>query len=319
LARRLVLASDIVVENYRPGVLARLGLDADQLRREKPALIWCSISGFGQSGPYREKPAYDMIVQALSGGMSLTGEPDGLPVRAGIPIGDLAAGLYGTIGVLAAINRRHSTGRGDFIDISMLDCQAAMLCYQAAYFLHSGNIPGRQGRGHDSIATYRAFRAGDGVDLVVTAITERMWAGLCRVLGCTELIEDERFRSNQDRYDNRAQLWPILEEAFLHRSADEWAPLLEREGIPVGVVNTLDRVVSDPQIQDRGMVIDVRAEDGRAVRMMGNPILMADTDPVATHYPPGVGEHSCDVLRNVLNLQEHEIEGLIARRAVRAG
>ena len=147
--KRLALASDIVMENFRPGVLERLGLSADALRKEKPSLIWCSISGFGQDGPYRNKPAYDMIVQALSGGMSLTGEAGGAAVRAGIPVADLGAGLYSAIAVLAALNRRHATGKGETIDISMLDCQAAMLCYQAAYYMHSGVVPGRQGRGHE--------------------------------------------------------------------------------------------------------------------------------------------------------------------------
>src|SRR3984893_7416271 len=167
LVKRLALSCDIVMENFRPGVLERLGLSAEGLRKERPALIWCSISGFGQDGPYHNKPAYDMIVQALSGGMSLTGEAGGTPVRAGIPIGDLGAGFYSTIAVLAALNRRHATGLGETIDVSMLDCQAAMLCYQAAYYMHSGVVPVRQGRGHESIPTYRSYACKDGVSIVI--------------------------------------------------------------------------------------------------------------------------------------------------------
>ena len=318
VVRRLALASDVVVENYRPGVLDRLGLSATALRAEKPSLVWCSISGFGQTGPYRDKPAYDMIVQALSGGMSLTGEPEGQSVRAGIPIGDLAAGMYGAIGTLAALNRRNATGRGDFVDVSMLDCQAAMLCYQGAYHLHSGAVPGRQGRGHDSIATYRAFTAGDGIDLVVTANTERMWVGLCRALGRDELVADPRFRTNRERYANRGLLWPLLEAAFLERNADEWVLLLEREEIPVGVVNTLDRVVADPQILERGMVLELTAADGRRASVMGNPLRMEGARSAEHAYPPAAGEHSVDILTEVLGLDAQTIDGLLASGTVRA-
>jgi crotonobetainyl-CoA:carnitine CoA-transferase CaiB-like acyl-CoA transferase len=319
LVRKLVLASDIVIENFRPGVLDRLGLGAAKLREEKPGLIWCSISGFGQNGPYRDKPAYDMIVQALSGGMSLTGEVDGHSVRAGIPIGDLAAGMYAAIAVLAALHRREETGRGEYVDIAMLDCQAAMLCYQGAYYLHSGKVPGRQGRGHDSIATYRAFTAKDGVDVVVTANTERMWTGLCKVLGRPELPDDPRFIIGQLRYDNRNQLWPILESAFLQRTADDWLPLLEKEEIPVAVVNTLDRVMADPQIKARDMIMDLAAEDGRKVRVMGNPIKFAESASGAPLYPPAPGENSAAILSGILELTDAEISSLTDRKVIVAG
>jgi len=316
LVHDLVLASDIVIENFRPGVLDRLGLSAAQLRESKPGLIWCSISGFGQTGPYRDKPAYDMIVQALSGGMSLTGETGGRPVRAGIPLGDLAAGMYAAIAVLAALHRRNDTGRGEYIDIGMLDCQAAMLCYQGAYFLHSGNVPGRQGRGHDSIATYRTFTASDGVDVVVTANTDRMWVGLCAALGRPDLSEDARFLSGQLRYDNREQLWPLLDQAFLKHTADEWVPVLEREGIPVGVVNSLDRVMADPQIKARDMVIGLAAEDGREVRVMGNPIRLQEANASTPHYPPALGENSHAILTDVLGLDTSKIASLAERNII---
>jgi crotonobetainyl-CoA:carnitine CoA-transferase CaiB-like acyl-CoA transferase len=193
LVRRLAARCDVVVENNRPGVLDRLGLKAAELRAANPRLVWCAISGFGQDGPYRDKPAYDMIVQALAGAMSLTGEPGGRPVRAGIPIGDIAAGFYAAIAILAALNRRHATGEGETIDISMLDCHAAMLTYQAAYLLHGGRAPGRQGSGHDSIPVYRVFTGGDGNDFVICAMTEANWLALCRVLGQPTLGADPRF------------------------------------------------------------------------------------------------------------------------------
>jgi CoA:oxalate CoA-transferase len=307
IVRRLILGCDIVVENFRPGVLDRLGLKGSELRTERPALIWCSISGFGQSGPYRDKPAYDMIVQALSGGMSLTGEPGHPAVRAGIPIGDIAAGMYAATAILAALHRRTETGRGDFIDISMLDCQAAMLSYQAAYYLHSGQVPARQGSGHDSIPTYRSFTTGDGTEIVITANTERMWQGLCRALGLPELADDPKFKTNRERYQNRVELWPILEAAFLKRGAGEWVPLLESESIAVGVVNTLDRVMTDAQIQHRGMVIDMSAPDGRQARVMGNPMIFAEAKSADKAFPPALGEDTIDILRNVLGIADKEI------------
>jgi CoA:oxalate CoA-transferase len=316
IVRQLILGSDIVVENFRPGVLDRLGLKGSELRSERLGLIWCSISGFGQSGPYRDKPAYDMIVQALSGGMSLTGEPGRPAARAGIPIGDIAAGMYATTAILAALHRRTETTRGDFIDISMLDCQAAMLSYQAAYYLHSGQVPARQGSGHDSIPTYRGFVAGDGTEIVITANTERMWQGLCRALDLPELADDPKFRTNLERYQNRVELWPILDTAFLKRSAGEWVPLLESESIPVGVVNTLDRVMTDPQIRHRGMVMGVTAPDGRHVKVMGNPMVFAEAKAGGKSFPPALGEHTIDVLRNVLDITETEIADLVKSGAV---
>jgi crotonobetainyl-CoA:carnitine CoA-transferase CaiB-like acyl-CoA transferase len=316
LVKKLALSSDIVMENFRPGVLDRLGFSADTLRKEKPSLIWCSISGFGQDGPYRNKPAYDMIVQALSGGMSLTGETEGAAVRAGIPIADLGAGLYSAIAVLAALNRRHATGKGETIDISMLDCQAAMLCYQAAYYMHSGVVPGRQGRGHESIPTYRSFTCKDGVAVVITANTERMWQGMARVLEREDLLADPRFATNKDRLAHRETLWPILNEAFSTRNAEEWLPLLEAEEIPVGVVNTLDRVVGDPQILHRQMVLHLEGPGGTRSGVMGNPIKFKDADGEGRDYPRDLGADTASVLGEVLHLSDAEIADLIRLRAI---
>lgn len=307
LVRRLAARSDILVENFRPGVLARLGLSFDALAAENPGLIWCAISGFGQDGPHRDKPAYDMIVQALSGGMSLTGEPGRPAVRAGIPIGDLAAGMYATIGALAALAERQRSGKGQFIDVAMLDCQVAMLCYQAAYCLHSGKDPGRQGRGHDSIPTYRGFDAANGTALVVTANTEKMWQSLTRVLGLEALAGDARFRANEDRHRNREILWPLLDAAFARRAAKDWVPLLEDAGVPVAVVNTVSDALEDPQVRGRGMVLDLAAADGRHVRVAGNPIKMSRSSRAAQDYPPGLGADASEVLRDMLGVGDDEI------------
>ena len=316
LLRRLIACSDIVVENFRPGVLDRLGLSSSFARREKPSLIWCSISGFGQGGPYRDKPAYDMIVQALSGGMSITGEPGRGAVRAGVPIGDLSAGLYAGIGVLAALNRRNTTGQGETIDISMLDCQAAMLTYQMAYHLHSAEVPGRQGAAHDSIPTYRTFLAQDGVEVVVTANTERMWHGMCRALDAEELMSDPRFLTNRDRLENSDVLWPLLDAAFQTEPAAYWVERLEYEQVPVGVVNTLDRVAEDPQILHRNMVLELPVEDG-SVRVMGDSIKLDQASRRSHLSPPQLGSDTRSVLSGLLGLTTEEIDAYNAAGILR--
>ncbi len=317
LARRLALSCDVVVENFRPGVIDRLGLSYDDLAAEKPALIWCSISGFGQDGPYRDRPAYDMIVQALSGGMSMTGQPDGPPVRAAIPIGDLAAGMYGVIGILAALAESRGSGRGRRVDISMLDCQIAMLCYQASYHLQSGVVPGRQGRGHDSIPTYRGFTAGDGRDVVITANTERMWLSLCEVLELRDLPADPRYAANADRHRHRDTLLPLLEAAFLTRPAHEWAELLTRAGIANGVVNTLDQSLADPQVLHRQMVLDLTDAAGHEARVAGNPIKFTAAAEPPHRYPPALGADGATILHEVLGLDAASVAALLGRGIVR--
>ena len=317
LVKRLADGCDMLMENFRPGVLDRLGLTWADLSARNPGLIWASISGFGQDGPYRDRPAYDMIVQAMSGGMSLTGEPGRAAVRAGIPLGDLSAGMYAAIAALAALEERRRTGRGKCIDISMLDCQVAMLTYQAAYYLHSGQVPGRQGRGHESIPTYRSFAAANGTELVITANTERMWKGLCAALGREALTGDARFLTNDDRFRNREALWPLLDEAFRAREAKDWVPLLLAEGVPVGEVNTLADALDDPQVRHRNMVLDLESNSGERARVAGNPIkFRGDAEP-AYRFPPALGEHSRAVLCGLLNLDAAEYDALHGAGIVR--
>jgi CoA:oxalate CoA-transferase len=311
LVRDLATKCDVLVENNRPGVMARLGLDQDVLRELNPRLVYCSISGFGQTGPDKDLPAYDMIVQAMSGGMSLTGVAGEEPVRAGIPLGDLTAGMYGAIGILAALHERHATGRGRFIDVAMLDAQVAMLCYQGAYYLHSGVVPGPQGRGHDSIPTYRSFVCGDGVALVVTANTERMWTDLCRALGVPELAVDTRFKTSSQRLANRLVLWPILEERFGSQPAATWLRKLREVSIPCGPVNTLDRALGSEQIAHRGMVMPLRSEAGSDVRVPGNPIKFGvDRAEAPAIYPPHLGQDTDAVLQDLLALGARQLQVL---------
>ena len=317
IVRRLADESDILVENFRPGVLDRLGLNYEGLSKRNPGLIWASISGFGQTGKDRDRPAYDMIVQAISGGMGMTGEPGRSAVRSGIPLGDLSAGMYAVIGALAAVEERRSSGKGQYIDISMLDCQVSMLCYQAAYYLHSGNNPGRQGWGHDSIPTYRGFNCANGSSLVITANTERMWQALCDVLAISELKEDARFTLNEDRYENRHELWPILEGAFMIHEADHWVPLLLAAGIPVGEINNLEKSLANPQIVERDMVLPLVNEDGDVIRVAGNPVKMSRTSKTSHEYPPKLGAQTAEILGHVLGADADEISKLIDFGAVK--
>lgn len=296
IARGLVARSDVVVENFRPGVSRRLGLDETVICREQPALIWASISGFGQDGPWRDKPAYDMIVQALSGVMSLTGEPGRPSVRLGIPAGDLVAGMYAAIGILASLTSRGSTGRGRTVDVSMLDCQLAMLSYQATYAMVSGVTPPPQGSRHDSIPTYRTFQAGDGRELAVTANTERMWTSLCTALDLAELTDDDRFVDPAARLRNAEQLGPLLEKAFLRRPAGDWVERLTGTGVPATLIKTVPEALDDATRAGRGMVRTLHGSHGREVPVVGNPVIFRNERPGRHGYPPGLGEHTEAVL-----------------------
>jgi CoA:oxalate CoA-transferase len=318
LAIQLAGASDVVVENFRPGVMDKLGLSYEVLSKENPGLIWCSISGFGQTGPYRDRPAYDMVVQALSGAMSMTGERGGNAVRLGIPMGDIGAGLYAAIGILAAVEERRTSGRGQRIDISMLDAMVSFLSYQSAYSLISGESPGKQGSGHDSIPTYRTFVAGDGVEVVVTANTERMWRGLCTALGLEELVADPRFALNANRWENRRELDALLEAAFLQAPA---AVLVERmlvQGVPVATVNDVVQAVADPQIESRDMIVRMTADDGRTLRLVGNPVKLERGARSLHAFPPALGEHTLAVIGELLSMNHEETAALAQAGAIRA-
>ncbi len=316
LVKELAAHCDVLIENNRPGVMARLGLDHEALKAVAPRLVYCSISGFGQTGPDKDLPAYDMIVQAMSGGMSLTGVAGDEPVRAGIPLGDLTAGMYGVIGILAALQERQHTGFGRFVDVAMLDAQIALLCYQGAYYLQSGVVPGPQGRGHDSIPTYRSFTCGDGVAVVVTANTERMWADLCRVLGVPELVADARFKTAAARLANRVALWEVLEARFRADSAAHWTKQLRGVSIPCGPVHSLDKALQAEQVLHRDMVLKMRSAAGSRVRVPGNPIKFDDASEGAPPvYPPHLGQDTDAVLRELLGLQPGEL-GVLKNQGV---
>ena len=316
LIQKLIATVDVVVENFRPGVLARMGLDIEALRASTPGLIWASISGFGQDSPWRDRPAYDMIVQALSGVMSLTGEEQGRSVRLGIPAGDTVAGLYATIAINAALADRARSGQGRHIDIAMLDCQLAMLSYQSAYSLIAGTVPGRQGAGHDSIPTYRSFTARDNRDVVITANTERMWKGLCMALELPELSTDERFATGDLRLTNRQELWDILEPAFLTRDAEDWATRLQQHDVPTALIKNVPEALEDSRHSGRDMISGMTHTDGTKVEVVGNPIHFTGGERKAPTYPPACGADTSAVLNDWLQMDAPEVEALFATGAL---
>jgi CoA:oxalate CoA-transferase len=315
----LVSRADIVLENFRPGVAARLGLGYETLKAANPKIVVCAISGFGQTGPYRDRPAYDIIVQAMSGGMSMTGELGGKPVRAGIPLGDLSAGMYAVIGALAAVERVRHDGVGAYIDVAMLDCQISMLVYQAAYHLIAGEVPGPQGREHVSFPTYRAFRCADGIEIVVAANTERMWSDLCAALGASALPADPRFRLNEDRLRHRDALVPLLEAAAAKLPSDELLLKLAAAQVPAGPINPIDRALADPQVRHRDMVVELTDGDGDTIEVAGTPLKFAGRSSREHAYPHRLGADTAEILGGLLGLAEGEIASLAKQGVIAVG
>ncbi|MEU4236898.1 CoA transferase [Actinoplanes sp. NPDC026619] len=296
VARDLADRSDVVVENFRPGVAARLGLDPVALRAARPRLIWASISGFGQESPWRDQPAYDIVVQALSGVMSLTGVPGDPAMRLGVPAGDLVAGMYAAMAVLAALSARERTGEGRTADISMLDGQLSLLSYQAVYAAVGGITPQPQGSRHDSIPTYRSFTARDGREFVVAANTERMWRELCAVLGVPGLTADPRFADARSRLRHQDELAPLLEGAVRTGDAADWVTALVARSVPAALIKTVPEALADAAAAGRDMVVPVTSPSGRVVPTLATPIRFAGTPPTAASYPPALGQHTAAIL-----------------------
>jgi len=316
LVKDLIGKAHVVVENFRPGVAARVGLDVETIMKAHPALIWASISGFGQQGPLHDRPAYDMIVQAMSGVMSLTGEEGRPAVRLGIPAGDLVAGMYAAIAINAALADGERGGAGRHIDVSMLDCQLAMLSYQSTYALVAGVHPQRQAARHDSIPTYRSFVGGDGRELVITANTERMWKGLCQALEETGLIDDPRFASGELRLANREALWQRLEAAFLRRPAADWIQSLAENGVPVALIKTVPEALDEARESGRGMIMPLSREGGPSIEVVGNPIkFLGEPEPVSS-YPPRLGENANEILESWLGWDSSKVDALFEKKVL---
>ena len=276
----LIKTADIVIENYKVGGLAKYGLDYASIRLLNPRIIYCSITGFGQNGPYKDRPGYDALIQAMGGLMSITGEAEQAPQKVGVAVVDLMTAMYATTAILAAVNHRHVTGQGQHIDLALFDVQAAMLANQAATYLLSGQIPTRQGSAHPSIAPYQPMRVQDGFVMLAVG-NDGQFAQLYHAAGLPELAQDERFATNAQRTRNRKDLESALELAMLQKTIDEWVALGEQNGFPCGPINSIDRVFADPQIRARDMV--VRTDDG--FDLVANPIKFSAT-PITQYQTP---------------------------------
>jgi crotonobetainyl-CoA:carnitine CoA-transferase CaiB-like acyl-CoA transferase len=315
IALRLADGADVLVENFRPGTASRLGLGYDQLTARNPRLIYASISGFGQTGPSASEPGYDAIAQALGGLMSVTGEADGEPVRVGNSAADLGAAMWAAIGILAALHARHTTGRGEWIDISLLDGQIASLTYLAGGYFASGEVPRRYGSAHPSIVPYQALRTGDGL-LMVAVGNDALWQRFARLVGLTELVDDPRFLTNPQRVANRAELIRLIETALSARGSAAWAEQLSRAGIPAGAINSIDVALVHPQVQSRNMVLTTEHPTAGTLRMTGSPIKLAEYTATVRRPPPTLGEHTDEVLSE-LGYSAAEITAMRGDGAIR--
>jgi len=311
----LCRVSDVVWENFRPGVMARLGCAPETLRQLNPRLVVCSISAFGQEGPYREWPAFDLALQAMGGAMSLTGEAGRPPARMGLPMGDLAGGMFGALAVASALFRRTQTGEGTHFDLSLLDCQVSLLTYVAQYFWADSRVPGRVGSGHASVVPYQAFPTRDG-HVVVAVFAEKFWTAFCRAIERPELAADSRFDSNPKRVERREELVPLLEAIFLRWSTTEWLARLQREGVPAAPINTVDRVVADPQVLLREMVVDLEHPTLGTLNTLGTPVKAAGAPAFHPLAPPALGEHTEPILRDLLGYAPERIDVLRRQRVI---
>jgi crotonobetainyl-CoA:carnitine CoA-transferase CaiB-like acyl-CoA transferase len=317
LARRLLSHCDILVENFKAGGLARYGLGWEQVRAAQPGLIYCSITGFGQTGPYAARPGYDSLIQAMGGVMSLTGEPDGMPMKVGVPVADVFAGLYACIGILAALRHREQTGEGQHIDIGMLDAHVAWLANQGMNYLATGEDPPRLGNQHPNIVPYQVFATADG-HIVLSVGNDATFRRFCESFGCAHLLEDARFATNAARVQNRALVADTLAEILRAQPSAWWLERLEALGIGCGPINRLSQVFADPQVQARGMVIEMPHADveGGKVKLIANPVRLSATPVDYRLPPPRLGEHTEEVLGGLLGLQAAEIAGLRERGVV---
>jgi crotonobetainyl-CoA:carnitine CoA-transferase CaiB-like acyl-CoA transferase len=319
VARALALESDVVIENYKVGGLARYGLDHAALCAANPRLVYCSITGFGQNGPYAGRAGYDYLIQAMSGLMSITGLPDGVPgggpMRVGVAVTDIMTGMYATVAILSALAHRDRTGEGQYIDMALLDAATAMLANQATSFLSTGQSPGRTGAGHPSVVPYQPFETADG-HVIVAVGNDGQYARYCEALCRPDLATDPRFATSAARVRNRDVLVPEIAAIMRTRRGNEWISVLETAGVPCGPINTIDQVFNDPQIRHRGLQVELPHAAAGSVPLVGSPLRLSRTPVEYRGGPPTLGQHTDEVLTEVLGMTEEDIGALRAAAIV---
>jgi glutaryl-CoA transferase len=315
IVRELAARSDVLLENYKFGDLARYGLGYDDLKKVNPRLIYCSVTGFGQTGPYRERPGYDFMIQGMAGLMSVTGErddlPGGGPQKAGIPIADIMTGMYATIAVCAALAHRAETGVGQHLDLALFDALTAVLANQAANYLATGKSPGRLGNAHPNIVPYQTFKTTDGA-VILACGNDNLFRKFCEVANCVHLADDPRYASNGKRVENRVELTRILDEIFARRTTREWVDALEAAGVPNGPINTIEQVFAEPQAVARGLRVELPHPAAGKVSLVRSPMRFSATPVEHERPPPLLGEHTDEVLRGLLGIKDEEIAQLRA-------
>ena len=307
IIRRLAERSDILLENFLPGDLAKMNLGYGDLKALNPKIIYASVTGYGQSGPYRDQPGFDFILQAQGGLMSIIGEEEGPPMKVGVAIVDITAGLFACSAILAALHYREKTGVGQHIDMALLDAQVAWLANQASNYLVSGKVPRRMGNAHPNIVPYETFRAKDGVYLALGVGNDNQWRKFCKLAGIESLTEDPQYATNPKRVENRKKLVPLLQEVFLRKDSGEWLQLLSEAEIPVGPINTIDRVFADPQVLARQMLVEMEHPKVGKFKVVGSPLKLSETPVEYRIPPPLLGEHTEEVLRTVLEYDKETI------------
>lgn len=313
IIRELAKTVDVVVENYKVGTLKRYGLDYESLRAINPRLVYCSITGFGQTGPYAPLPGYDFVFQGMSGLMSLTGKPDsepgGGPMKYGVAITDLTTGMYAAFAILAAIEHRHISGRGQHIDLSLLDCAVSLTSYMSMNYFMSGKVPQRMGNVHSNIVPYQVFRCKHG-DVILAVGNDSQFADMCKAIGMPALAEDERFKRNFNRVRNRLELEKILEEPLKQKSMLEWVEIFEKHNVPSGPIYTLDQVFEDVQVKHRRMKKSLHHEVGAEVPSVDSPVRLSETPVELVRSAPTLGSSNERVLKHELGLTDAQIKGL---------
>ena len=308
LLRALAAKSDVVIENFKVGGLKKYGLDYDSLKPVNPRLIYCSITGFGQTGPFAQRAGYDFMIQGMAGVMSITGAPDGEPMKMGVAFSDIFAGLHAVIGITAALYHRERTGDGQHIDISLLDSQVAVLANQALNYLVGGKVPARLGNAHPNIVPYQTFETRDG-HIIMAVGTDRQYAEFCSIIGAPHLVNDT-FKTNRGRVEHRNDLIPLLRPFMLARSTAEWVQAFEAAAVPCGPINSIDQVFENPQVMARHLQLILEREDGLAVPSVANPIVFSETPNAYMHPSPRLGDGTADVLSELLGLSTEALASL---------
>lgn len=313
--RQLAAKCDVVLENFKVGGLAKYGLDYASLCAINPGIVYCSITGFGQDGPYKDRPGYDFMIQAMGGLMSVTGAPDqdtgGQPMKVGVAVVDIFTGLYAAVGILAAVRHRDATGEGQYIDLALLDVQTAILANQGMNFLTTGKAPGRLGNAHPNIVPYEAFPTADGY-IILAVGNDSQFKSFCAVAGIDHLADDERYATNRSRVAHRETLVPLIRQAMVMKATDDWIAILETANVPCGPINTLDRVFDNPQVKHRDTVRYLDHPTAGKVPTVANPIKFSKTPIMDETAPPMLGQHSEEVLRETVKLSDEQIAQLRA-------